>query len=233
MRAQLDPEIERRQQHRYREHTDDCRCVGSEPHQAPRDAADEVGSEARDARAEDRHRIAQRTRQRAPSSVHVAHDTIHCFVCILHDFKLGAPAQICRAALSQKGCRTTAEAPFCARGARSLLNSMSGAISVLWLLIPHPTRLNGFDFGTGSTEIAPNDTELVSRTTEHRAGDLYLSPWRQSSGWLITQCRRFTDCVGECPARGSANVANVDVDRAFRLDDVLWERLIKATPANR
>ena len=32
----------------------------------------------------------------------------------------------------------------------------SGAISVLPVLTPRPTRLNGFDFGTGNTEIAPD-----------------------------------------------------------------------------
>ncbi len=35
--------------------------------------------------------------------------------------------------------------------------SGSGAIPVLLILTPHPTRVNGFDFGTGRTALAPEE----------------------------------------------------------------------------
>ncbi|MEY2402230.1 MAG: hypothetical protein QOJ08_2341 [Ilumatobacteraceae bacterium] len=34
----------------------------------------------------------------------------------------------------------------------------SGAKPVLAILTPHPTGVNGFDLGTGSTEIAPDQS---------------------------------------------------------------------------
>jgi hypothetical protein len=39
---------------------------------------------------------------------------------------------------------------------RYIAAGWSGAISVLPVLTPRPTRLNGFDFGTSTTGIAPN-----------------------------------------------------------------------------
>ena len=51
----------------------------------------------------------------------------------------------------------------------SILDSLAGSSSsdvgakpVLAVLTPRPTRLNGFDFGTGSTGIAPNTNVLAA-----------------------------------------------------------------------
>lgn len=98
MKAQLESQIYQRQEHHHGEHTDDGRCVGSEPHQASRNANNEIGSEASDARSEHQDGVAERTRQRAPCIVNVPLNTLDCIVCVLHDIKLRATAQICRSA---------------------------------------------------------------------------------------------------------------------------------------
>ncbi|MEO8267655.1 MAG: hypothetical protein ABI706_19300 [Ilumatobacteraceae bacterium] len=54
--------------------------------------------------------------------------------------------------------------------ARHRAGDSSGAISVLLVLTAHPTRFNGFDSGTGSTELAPNEMRDWLAETPLRAG---------------------------------------------------------------
>jgi hypothetical protein len=46
------------------------------------------------------------------------------------------------------------------------LETLSGAISVAGVLIPHPTRLNGFDFGTSNTESVTGAESLSQQVTK-------------------------------------------------------------------
>ena len=81
-----------------------------------------------------------------------------------------------------------------------------GAISVRPILTPRPTRLNGFDFGTGNTGIAPNECATGSLSTELIAGDLGAKLVHGRSSSRSVAPRSVTAPVGNVLAVGVVRV---------------------------